>query len=60
MFDAFVMLYQSVNMSHKILLTNKLTNTHVTKTDIVANYLMKIMELRDQISPIKEEYMRMS
>jgi 2-phosphoglycerate kinase len=54
MFDALVMLYQSVNLSHKMLLKNKLTGTRMSKTNTVASYLMKITELRDQLAAIGE------
>jgi hypothetical protein len=35
-----------------MLLKNKLTTTHMSDTDMVASYLMKITELRDQLVAI--------
>jgi hypothetical protein len=35
-----------------MLLKNKLISTRMSKTDIVASYLMKIVELRDQITAV--------
>jgi hypothetical protein len=32
-----------------MLLKNKLTSTHISKTDTITSYLKKIAELRDQI-----------
>jgi hypothetical protein len=52
MYDALGTLYQSVNVSRKMLLKNKLTSTCMSKTDTVASYLMKIAELRDQIAAV--------
>lgn len=49
------MLYSSVNMSHKMLLKNKLTSTHMSKTDIVASYVIQVTELRDQLATIGKE-----
>ena len=47
MYDALGTLYQSVNISRKMLLKNKLNATRTSKTDRVTSYLMKIAELRD-------------
>lgn len=47
MYDALGTLYQSVNISRKMLLKNKLNATRASKTDRVTSYLMKIAELRD-------------
>jgi hypothetical protein len=55
MFDAMVMLYRSVNVSHKMLLKNKLIGTPMGKIDTMVSYLMKITELRDQFALIGEE-----
>jgi hypothetical protein len=35
-----------------MLLKNKLSATHMSKTDTVTSYLMKIAELRDQIAAV--------
>jgi hypothetical protein len=55
MYDALGTLYQSVNVSRKMLLRNKLTMTHMCKTDTVASYLMKLAELRDQLGAVGDE-----
>jgi hypothetical protein len=55
MFDALVTLYQSENINWKMLLRNKLRATQMNKTNTVANYLMKIIELRDQLAAVGEE-----
>ena len=44
MFDALVTLYQSENINQDMLSKNKLWATWMTKIDIIAVYLMKIME----------------
>ena len=49
MHDALIILYQSVNINHKMLMKNKFTTTHMSDIDIVAIYLMNITELRDQL-----------
>jgi hypothetical protein len=41
-----------VNISHKMYLRNKLSAICMSDTDIVASYLMKITELRDQLAAI--------
>jgi len=52
MYDAFLILYQSVNVSRKMLLKNKLNTTRMSKTDTITSYLMKIAELREHIVTI--------
>jgi hypothetical protein len=42
MFNALTTLYQSVNISRKMLLKNKLTQTHMSNSNTMASYLMKI------------------
>lgn len=42
-------------MSRKILLKNKLTRTHMSKTDIVGSYIIQVTELRDQLATIGKE-----
>jgi hypothetical protein len=44
MYEALISLYQSVNVSRKMLLKNKLTSMCMSDTDMVASYLMKITE----------------
>jgi hypothetical protein len=46
--------YRSVNISKKMLLKNKLGTTHISKTDTMTSYLMKIVELRDQIAVVED------
>jgi hypothetical protein len=45
-YDALITLYQSMNISHKILLKNKLTVTCMSNTDAMATFLMKTIDLR--------------
>jgi hypothetical protein len=54
MVDALVMLYQSVNLYHKMLQMNKLTSADMSKTDMIASYIMKITKLRNQLVAIGE------
>jgi hypothetical protein len=46
-FDALITLYESENVNQKMLLKNKFTSTGMSDTNMVANYLMRISELRD-------------
>jgi hypothetical protein len=55
MFDALVTLCQSENIIQKMLLRNKLRTTQMSKTNTIATYLMKIIELHDQLAAIGEE-----
>jgi hypothetical protein len=55
MFDALVTLYHCVNISHKLLLKNKLTTTCMSDIDTMASNLMKIIELRDELGVIGDE-----
>ena len=55
MFDALDTLYQSENISRKMLLRNKLRAMRMNRADTIAVYLMKIIELRDQFASIGEE-----
>lgn len=58
MFNALVMLYQSVHLSginNKMLLKNKLADIGMSKTNTVVIYLMKIRELGDQLTAIEKE-----
>ena len=50
-------LYQSGNVSRKMLSKNKLTTTCMRKTDTVASYLVEITELiRDQIAAVRDTF----
>jgi hypothetical protein len=54
MYDVVNTLCKSVKVSMKILLRNKLTTIHMSKIDTIESYLMKIVELRDQIVAIRD------
>jgi len=49
MHTALVTLYQSENMSKRMLLKNKLTSTRMSMTNTLASYLMKLIEFGDQL-----------
>jgi hypothetical protein len=55
MYDALETMYQSVKVSRNMLLRNKLTATHKGKTHTIANYLMKLVELRDQLGAVADK-----
>jgi hypothetical protein len=55
MYDALETMYQSVKVSRNMLLRNKLTATHMCKTHTIANYLMRLVELRDQLGAIADK-----
>ena len=46
MYDALGTLYQSVNVSRKMLLKNKLTIICMSKTNTIASYVMEIATVR--------------
>jgi hypothetical protein len=46
-YEALTSLYQSVNVSQKLFLKNKITHARMSNNDPMANYLMKITKLRD-------------
>jgi hypothetical protein len=52
MYNALVGLYQNSSVSRKMLLRNKISTIHMSKTDIVVSYLAKTTELRDQFTAI--------
>jgi hypothetical protein len=52
MYDALGTLYQSVNISTKIHLKNKLSATCMSKTNTMKSYFTKIAKLRGQIATI--------
>jgi len=45
MYDAMLTMYQSENMSKRMLLKNKLTSSHMGNIDIIDIYLAKITKL---------------
>jgi hypothetical protein len=55
MYDALGTMYQSVKVSRNMLLRNKLTATHMCKTHTIASYLMKLVELRDQLGAVADK-----
>lgn len=54
MFDAFVSLFQSDNMSWKIILKTKLRECRMNRSNNVTSYLMRITQIRDQLAAIGE------
>jgi hypothetical protein len=54
MYDALVSLFQSDNMSWKMILRTKLKEYIMTNSDNVTNYLMRITQIRDQLATIGE------
>lgn len=56
MYDALGTLYQSVNISKKMLLKNMLTSTCMRKTDTRVSYLMDMKELSDQIAVVESRF----
>jgi hypothetical protein len=55
MYDALGTMYQSVKVSRNMLLRNKLITTHMCKTHTIASYLMKLVELRDQLGAVADK-----
>jgi hypothetical protein len=55
MYDALETMYQSVKVSRNMLLRNKLTATHMCKTHTIANYLTRLVELRDQLGAVADK-----
>lgn len=55
MYDALGTLYESVDVSRKMLLRNKLPSTCTTKSNIVASCLMKLADLRDQLGVVGDK-----
>jgi hypothetical protein len=53
MCEAFISLYQSSCVSRQMLLQNKLSTIHISKTDIVVSYLARITKSRDQFHAIR-------
>jgi hypothetical protein len=54
MYDALVGLYQSGNAKRKLILRHKLRSVEMSKSNIVASYLMRITQIRDQLVAIGE------
>jgi hypothetical protein len=54
MFDALVTLFQSDNMSQKMILKAKLKECRMTHSDNVTSYLMRITQIHDQLAAIGE------
>lgn len=57
MFVALVILYQSENINQKILMKNELRATWMSKENIIASYLMKIIGLCNQLAIVGEKIM---
>jgi hypothetical protein len=55
MYDGSRTLYQSVNISTKIPLRNKLTTTYMGKTNTIASYPMKLAKLRYQLGAVGDD-----
>jgi hypothetical protein len=54
MFDALVSLFQSDNMSRKMILKTKLREYRLSTSDNVTNCLMRITQIRDQLATLGE------
>jgi hypothetical protein len=52
MFDALVGLYQSENINKKMILQNKLRSIEMIRSDTITSYLMKVMQIRDQLAAV--------
>jgi hypothetical protein len=55
MFIALVSLYQSENINRKMILQNKLRSIEMTKSNTITSYLMKVMQIRDQLAAVEEK-----
>jgi hypothetical protein len=55
MFDALVSLYQSENINKKMILQNKLKSIEMTKSNTITNYLMKVVQICDQLLTVGEK-----
>jgi hypothetical protein len=55
MFNALVGLYQSVNINKKMILRNKFISIEMTISDSITSYLMKVMQIRDQLAVVGEK-----
>jgi hypothetical protein len=54
MLDALVSLFQSDNMSRKMILKTKLRECRMSTSDNVTNYLMRITQICDQLAAVGE------
>jgi hypothetical protein len=54
MYDVLVSLFQSDNMSRKMILRTKLRECRMTNSDNVTSYLMRITQICDQLAAIGE------
>ena len=54
MFDTMKKLFENSNINRALALRQQLSNIKMKRADSVASYLMKIFELRDQLSTILE------
>jgi hypothetical protein len=52
MFDALTIIYESKNTSRKLTLRNHIRNVTMNKLEIVANYFMRISQIKDQLVAI--------
>jgi hypothetical protein len=52
MLDALTRLYESKNTSRKLTLRHLLRNVKMNKSDIVSNYFMRILQIKDQLATI--------
>jgi hypothetical protein len=52
MFDALTRLYESKNTSRKLTLRHQLRNVTMNKSEAVANYFMRISQIKDQLAAI--------
>jgi hypothetical protein len=55
MYDALGTMCHSVKVSRNMFLRNKLIATHMCKTHTIASYLMKLVELRDQLGAVADK-----
>jgi hypothetical protein len=57
MIDALVSLFQSDNMTRKMILKTKLRECRMSNSDNVTSYLMRITQICDQLTPVGETIM---
>jgi hypothetical protein len=50
MFDALTKLYESKNTSRKLTLRQQLRNVTMNKSETIANYFMRISQIKDQLA----------
>jgi hypothetical protein len=55
MFDVVVGLFHSTNMNMKMVLRNKIIFLHMSRSDNVTNYFMRITQVRDQLVAIGDK-----